>query len=277
MTYYDESIAYMCDTPEDYRKMQHHFEKIDVEYGCPNTLEAPSQVILNWSRWAHARALNAGCFRGDSYKWLLEKEVNVRSLEMDKPSFMKRHPVDTPDGLFPQNWLEPEEPDEMRTEAQLLAALVLDDYDHRASTDFVAPNVPVYEELDVEARIREAGLWFELPSTQVEAALTHTQGGVPDQMEFDQDMPDHSDPRDSMTWVDQDGATVYLSVPGIPVEANAQMSNAPVESVSTIKIIVNVLKTGEIMLECPIPFLNMCNNSDNVDGFFNMCKNGQSF
>eukprot|EP00971_Amphidinium_carterae_P280095 5560221-Amphidinium_carterae.1 len=76
MTYYDKSIAYMCDTPEDYRKMQHHFKKIDVEYGCPNTLEeASSQVIPNWSRWAQAKALNAACFREDSYKWLLEKEV----------------------------------------------------------------------------------------------------------------------------------------------------------------------------------------------------------
>eukprot|EP00971_Amphidinium_carterae_P093465 1849843-Amphidinium_carterae.1 len=26
MTYYDESIAYMCDTKDDYRKMQNHFE-----------------------------------------------------------------------------------------------------------------------------------------------------------------------------------------------------------------------------------------------------------
>eukprot|EP00971_Amphidinium_carterae_P282587 5610049-Amphidinium_carterae.2 len=35
MTYYDESIAYMCDTKEDYRKMQNHFEALDVDFGCP--------------------------------------------------------------------------------------------------------------------------------------------------------------------------------------------------------------------------------------------------
>eukprot|EP00971_Amphidinium_carterae_P112242 2223362-Amphidinium_carterae.1 len=43
MTYYDESIAYMCDTPEVYRKMQNHFHWIDVKYGCPDDFDVPSQ------------------------------------------------------------------------------------------------------------------------------------------------------------------------------------------------------------------------------------------
>eukprot|EP00971_Amphidinium_carterae_P022319 440245-Amphidinium_carterae.1 len=172
--------------PEDYCKMQHHFDAIDVEHGCPHTLEAPSKVILNWSRWAHAKALNVGYFRGDSYKWLLDKEVNVRTLEMDKPSFMKRHPVDTPDGLFPQNWPEPEEPNEMRTEAQLLAALVMDDYDHRTSTDFVAPTSQCMKSLTLKHTFVKQDFGW---NCQLEFDP------------FDHELPNQSDPGDSMPCV----------------------------------------------------------------------------
>eukprot|EP00971_Amphidinium_carterae_P290385 5765668-Amphidinium_carterae.1 len=80
MTYYDESIAYMCDSKEDYRKMQNHFEGIDVNFGCPDTLDVPSQVHMDWSRWAHERTVNAGCLPEDSHKWLLERDLDWKAL-----------------------------------------------------------------------------------------------------------------------------------------------------------------------------------------------------
>eukprot|EP00971_Amphidinium_carterae_P008821 174076-Amphidinium_carterae.3 len=91
---------------------------------------------------------------------------------------------------FIYKWPEPEEPNEMRTEAQLLAAMVLDDYDHHTSMDFVASNAPVYKELDIKARICKAELWLQLPSMQ---------GGDRDQLEFDpfdHELLDQSDPED---------------------------------------------------------------------------------
>eukprot|EP00971_Amphidinium_carterae_P155795 3089236-Amphidinium_carterae.1 len=85
MTYYDESIAYMCDTPEDYRKMQHFYTSMDVPCGSPDDLEIPSQVRVDWSRWAHERPVNEGYSSEDSQKWLLEKDLDWKVLEKGIP------------------------------------------------------------------------------------------------------------------------------------------------------------------------------------------------
>eukprot|EP00971_Amphidinium_carterae_P018359 362094-Amphidinium_carterae.1 len=135
MTYYDESIAYMCDNKEDYRKMQNHFEGIDVNYNCPDTLDVPSQVQVDWSRWAHERTVNAGYLPEDSHKWLLERDLDWKAVVKGMPPPMIRNQFSSPDGLFAQNWPNPDEPDEMRTESHLLAAIVMDDYDNRIPTD----------------------------------------------------------------------------------------------------------------------------------------------
>eukprot|EP00971_Amphidinium_carterae_P244076 4846504-Amphidinium_carterae.1 len=153
MTYYDESIAYMCDTPEDFRKMQHYFNTMDFPYGTPDDLEIPSQVRVDWSRWAHERTVNAGYMSDDSQKWLLEKDLDWKVLEKGNPPPTLRHQFNTPDGLFPQNWPDPDEPDEMNIESHLLAALVMDDYDNRVPTDQVFPNIPFREMLNAEGRI----------------------------------------------------------------------------------------------------------------------------
>eukprot|EP00971_Amphidinium_carterae_P181904 3609574-Amphidinium_carterae.1 len=76
MTYYEESIAYMFDTPDDYRKMQHHFTGIDAKHGSPDNLDIPSQVQVDWSRWAHERTINAGYQSEDSQKWLMLKDLD---------------------------------------------------------------------------------------------------------------------------------------------------------------------------------------------------------
>eukprot|EP00971_Amphidinium_carterae_P152257 3017731-Amphidinium_carterae.2 len=66
---------------------------------------------------------------------------------------MLRRQFDTPDGVFPQNWPDPDEPDEMNLEPHLLAALVMDDYDNRTPPDQVFPNIPFRETLNMEGRI----------------------------------------------------------------------------------------------------------------------------
>eukprot|EP00971_Amphidinium_carterae_P311577 6192714-Amphidinium_carterae.1 len=102
MTYYDESIAHMCDSPEDSRKLQHFFTTMDVPYGSPDDLIVPSQVRVDWSRWAHERTVNAGYLAEDSQKWLLEKDLDWKVLEKGNPPPTLRQQFDTPDGLFPQ-------------------------------------------------------------------------------------------------------------------------------------------------------------------------------
>eukprot|EP00971_Amphidinium_carterae_P120345 2384699-Amphidinium_carterae.1 len=131
--YYNESIANMCDMPEDFRRMQDHFEALDAKYGCPYHYEVPMQVQVDWHKWAHTRNLNAGYFRGDSYKWQLDNVVDVQSLMRINPPLSTRPPTETPNGLFPQNWPDLEEPEELSsdvTKAKILAALVMEDNDH---------------------------------------------------------------------------------------------------------------------------------------------------
>eukprot|EP00971_Amphidinium_carterae_P199445 3958193-Amphidinium_carterae.2 len=67
-----------------------------------------------------------------------------------------------------------------RAQKPILAALVLDDFTNRPVGSQENTQGPGSEELDAEARIREAGLWLELPCTQVEVALTHAQELVPE-------------------------------------------------------------------------------------------------
>eukprot|EP00971_Amphidinium_carterae_P147509 2923074-Amphidinium_carterae.1 len=72
----------------------------------------------------------------------MDKEVDLKSLVRVNPSLATRQPAETPTGLFPQNWPDPEEPEELRpdiTEAKIFAALVMDDNDHRTSTDYLVP------------------------------------------------------------------------------------------------------------------------------------------
>eukprot|EP00971_Amphidinium_carterae_P120866 2394517-Amphidinium_carterae.1 len=104
LAYYDESIAYMCDTSEDYSTLQNHFTAIDLKHG-------------------------------------------------DKP----------------------DEPDEMNTDSHVLAALVMDDYDHQDPSSQVFSNVNFRDTLDAEGRIREAGLLLEVPANQVQQAVVYAQ------------------------------------------------------------------------------------------------------
>eukprot|EP00971_Amphidinium_carterae_P024499 482823-Amphidinium_carterae.1 len=171
MTYYDESIAYMSDTAEDYRKVQQHCATMDVPYGSPDDLEIPSQVRVDWSRWAHERTVNAGYASDASQKWLLERDLDWKVLGKGNPPLTLRHQFDTPDGLFPQNWPDPDEPDEMNFESHLFAALVMDDYDNREPTDH-------------EGRLREAALNLGIPINRLDAAEGTTLIGRCDEDAF---------------------------------------------------------------------------------------------
>eukprot|EP00971_Amphidinium_carterae_P188519 3741997-Amphidinium_carterae.1 len=53
--YYNESIANMCDNPEDYTRMNDFFAMVDMDHGVPDELQIPSQTKVDWCRWAHER------------------------------------------------------------------------------------------------------------------------------------------------------------------------------------------------------------------------------
>eukprot|EP00971_Amphidinium_carterae_P191430 3798421-Amphidinium_carterae.1 len=174
--YYNESISYMCDRPEDYHKVRDHFHVIDLKHGPPDDLDIPAQVRVNWGRWAHERTVNAGYQQEDSHKWLLERDLDWKILEKGNPPSEMRQQFDSPDGLFPQNWPEPDEPDEMDCESHLIAALVMDDYDNQVPSDQVFPNVPFRETLNAEGRIRESARLLGVQRAQLDTALTYAQG-----------------------------------------------------------------------------------------------------
>eukprot|EP00971_Amphidinium_carterae_P164589 3263059-Amphidinium_carterae.1 len=53
--YYNESIANMCDKPEDYTRMNDFFAMVDMDHGVPDELQIPTQTKVDWCRWAHER------------------------------------------------------------------------------------------------------------------------------------------------------------------------------------------------------------------------------
>eukprot|EP00971_Amphidinium_carterae_P166827 3305748-Amphidinium_carterae.1 len=130
--YYSASIAQMCDRPEDHTKLKDFFEMVDMDHGTPDDLLIPTQVKVDWSRWAHERTVNAGYNTEDSHKWLLERDLDWKIIEKGNPPSMLRLQYSTPDGLFPQNWPAPdEEPNEANRESHFVAALIMDDYDNQ--------------------------------------------------------------------------------------------------------------------------------------------------
>eukprot|EP00971_Amphidinium_carterae_P301929 5998719-Amphidinium_carterae.1 len=168
----------MCDVPDDYCRMQEHFGRIDDKCGGPNNFDVPLQVQVDWHRWAHARTMSQGYFRGDSYKWLIDEDLVVRDVVISPYAPRMRLYPDGPSGLFPQNWPISVDPDELRlasTAAKILAALVMDDSDNKTSTDFLVPNYQVYESLGAEARIRAAANLVDLSQENIEVALEYAQ------------------------------------------------------------------------------------------------------
>eukprot|EP00971_Amphidinium_carterae_P184497 3662719-Amphidinium_carterae.1 len=176
--YYNESVAHMCEEPKEYRLLQRRFDAIDVKCGCPDNMDVPMLVQAEWHKWAHARTLNAGYFLGESYKWEIDQEVSMQNLMRINSPLTTRQEKTSPSGLFPQSWPSPEESDELEPEkanAKILAALVMDDYDHRSATDYLSPGFPVSEHVVPEQRIRRAGHWLDLTYDEVDTALEYAQ------------------------------------------------------------------------------------------------------
>eukprot|EP00971_Amphidinium_carterae_P257716 5115619-Amphidinium_carterae.1 len=175
--YYSESIAHMCDTHEECLLLHQHFEGIDAKCGGPSTMDVPLTIRTEWHRWAHTRSMNAGYFLGDSYNWEMGKEVLLDNLMSIFPPLSTRLVKEAPDGLFPQSWppVVPDEPKPDKTLAQILATLVMDDYEHRSTNDYLSPGFPLAQHLDPEQRIRRAGHWLDLPYEEMEIALSYAQ------------------------------------------------------------------------------------------------------
>eukprot|EP00971_Amphidinium_carterae_P126972 2515720-Amphidinium_carterae.2 len=175
VAYFDDSIVYMCDTKEEYAKLTDHFRALDLRHGVPDNYDVPSQVHVDWARWAHERTVNEGYLQEDSYKWLLMKELTLADVVKGMPPPTMRNQFQSPHGLYPQNWPDPDAPGELNTDAHMMAALVMDDYDHRIPIEQVFPFVPFHEVLDPAGLIREAGLLMAMPDADVQAALTYAQ------------------------------------------------------------------------------------------------------
>eukprot|EP00971_Amphidinium_carterae_P346757 6488426-Amphidinium_carterae.1 len=99
----------------------------------------------------------------------MDKEVSMQGLMRIDPPLSTRPHKETPNGVFPQSWPNPEDPEELEPEiahAKILAAVVMDDYEHRTSSDYLSPSFPVSEHSVPEQRIRRAGHWMDLPYDQ---------------------------------------------------------------------------------------------------------------
>eukprot|EP00971_Amphidinium_carterae_P168734 3343094-Amphidinium_carterae.1 len=185
--------------------------------------------------------MNAGYFLGDSYRWAMGKEVLLDNLMCIFPPLSTRPVKEAPDGLFPQCWpaVDPEEPEPDKTDAQILATLVMDDYEHRSEHDYLSPGFPINKLSDPEQRIRRAGHWLNLSYEHMEVALSHAQilvdeGKVQYQGEVRQ-RPQETTQRGVVrhpTWTgtDQHAATVHIypprEVPESPDTDYEAMANA---------------------------------------------------
>eukprot|EP00971_Amphidinium_carterae_P050231 989795-Amphidinium_carterae.2 len=95
IAYFDESIAYQCDSNAETRSLREHFAEMDSEYGFPHRL--PTDVHVNWCRWAHAQTVNDGYASEDSTRWLLEQESNLSEAVKGIPPSTPRMCPETPD------------------------------------------------------------------------------------------------------------------------------------------------------------------------------------
>eukprot|EP00971_Amphidinium_carterae_P096054 1900824-Amphidinium_carterae.1 len=107
---------------------------------------------------------------------LLWEQVEASSeLELRAFPALSRAP---PSGLFPQSWPLPEHPDELepvKAHPKVLAALIMDDHEHRGSTDYLSPSFPISQHAVPEQRIRRAGHWMDLSYDEVDNALDYAQ------------------------------------------------------------------------------------------------------
>eukprot|EP00971_Amphidinium_carterae_P209904 4163725-Amphidinium_carterae.1 len=121
--------------------------------------------------------MNAGYEASDSHKWLLERDLDWKILTKGTPPPVLRQQFDPPDGLFPQNWPEPDEDiSEAQRESHIVAALIMDDYDNRVPSTGVFPDVPFQQTLNLEGRILEASVVYGLQPDQIGSALNQAHG-----------------------------------------------------------------------------------------------------
>eukprot|EP00971_Amphidinium_carterae_P283773 5633860-Amphidinium_carterae.2 len=175
--YYSESVAHMCDTHEECHLLHQHFEGIDAKCGAPNTMDVPLSIQTKWHKWAHTRSMNAGYFLGDSYRWKMGKEVLMDNLMSIVSPLSLRPAKEPPSGLFPQSWppVDPTEPEPETAPYKILATLVMDDYEHYSTTDFLSPGFPLSAHLGPKQRIRRAGHWLDLSYDHINIALAYAQ------------------------------------------------------------------------------------------------------
>eukprot|EP00971_Amphidinium_carterae_P268534 5327468-Amphidinium_carterae.2 len=65
--------------------MNEFFATLDKAHGVPDDRSIPSQVKVDWCRWAHEKTMNAGYNANDSHKWLLERELDWKTVDRGTP------------------------------------------------------------------------------------------------------------------------------------------------------------------------------------------------
>eukprot|EP00971_Amphidinium_carterae_P091223 1805857-Amphidinium_carterae.2 len=80
--------------------------------------------------------------------------------------------------------VDPDEPEPDKTHAKILAALVMDDYEHRSDIDYLSPGFPIFKHVVPEQRIRRADHWLDLPDNQVDIALDYAQETIDEEYAY---------------------------------------------------------------------------------------------
>eukprot|EP00971_Amphidinium_carterae_P120540 2388639-Amphidinium_carterae.1 len=168
--YYKASITGMCDSPIEFDRMEEFYETLDRDHGPPDDREVPSQVKVDWCRWAHEKTMNAGYDADSSHKWLLERDLDWKNVVRGIPPSVIRDRFESPDGLFPQKWPGPDGESEAQRESHVVAALIMDDYDNQTPSDLAYTNVS--QAMNLEGRLLQASTVFGLQPDQV---IEHVQ------------------------------------------------------------------------------------------------------
>eukprot|EP00971_Amphidinium_carterae_P012502 246025-Amphidinium_carterae.1 len=168
--YYKSSITGMCDSPIEFDRMEEFYETLDRDHGPPDDKVIPSQVKVDWCRWAHEKTMNAGYDADSSHKWLLERDLDWKNIVRGIPPSVIRDRFESPDGLFPQKWPEPDGESEAQRESHVVAALIMDDYDNQTPSDLAYNQVS--QAMNLQGRLLQASTVFGLQPEQV---IEHVQ------------------------------------------------------------------------------------------------------
>eukprot|EP00971_Amphidinium_carterae_P259369 5146750-Amphidinium_carterae.3 len=98
--YFDRSIEFQRDGVREYNQVRQVYDKQDAPYGRPDSFDFPTQTLIDWCRWAHAKSVNMGHAPSQSRAHLIEglfnDEVRLRGSPLEGSA--RRQEPETPPG-----------------------------------------------------------------------------------------------------------------------------------------------------------------------------------